>query len=464
MNKKHLLELIEQFSIKSQINQNLKIDTLTTNMEGASKGCAVFYKIYNNEKSKSSFSTRVSCSNPELIITTCYVDILEKYNYIIVEENDFLEVQKLLCDNLYPFDSSSLKIVGVTGTNGKTTVANLCVDISLQYKKKAFSIGTIGIFDSEKEIYPTPNATTPSYVELRKILNTFQDDYDVLFFEVSSHALEQKRLLDLELDAAAWTSFSQDHLDYHKTLEDYFLAKAKIADKSNCLYIPQSETELASMLKKSNIDYKIAKSLNERGITKTSPAFEASYNKSNLELALMLNEYLWGEKETDVLKLSPPKGRFTTIEFKMGYVIVDYAHTPDALDNVCHAIKEAFPKFTLSVVFGCGGDRDKTKRPLMAEAVGKYADEIIVTSDNPRTENPEKIIDDIVPGLKNLKYQRVEDRKDAIEMAISNCNKNSVVLIAGKGHEEYQEINGKKHDFSDIKTSQQYIKTEGLDV
>jgi UDP-N-acetylmuramoyl-L-alanyl-D-glutamate--2,6-diaminopimelate ligase len=464
MNKDKIEQLLKDIIVKKNFNNNVEIKNLTSNIQGTSKGSAVFYKVQESKKAEDIFIDRLSNSNPELIITNKYVDNLDKYNYIIVDIENYLVSQKILADEIYKFDETRIKLVGITGTNGKTTVANLSVQIARQYSKKAFSIGTIGIFDHEKEIYPTPHATTPSYIELRKILSKFQNDYDVLFFEVSSHALEQDRLFDIRLDIAAWTSFSQDHLDYHNSIEEYFNAKLKISNIAKELYIPDKENELEKMLKERAVKYIKASTLLSRRIEKLSPAFQADYNKSNLELSLMLNEVLWGENKIDVSNLNPPRGRFSTIPFKKGFIIVDYAHTPDALENVCQAIKDGFSDYTLSVIFGCGGDRDRAKRPLMGRAVKKFADNIVVTSDNPRSENPDQIIDDIIPGLKDTNFHRIVDRKEAIQKAIVVAKENTVILIAGKGHEEYQEINGEKQVFSDFNVAEELINEMGLNV
>ena len=327
----------------------------------------------------------------------------------------------------------------------------------------AISIGTIGIQDINGPIISDIDSTTPSYVELRKYINQFQDKYEVCFMEVSSHALAQNRLFDLLLDGAAWTSFSQDHLDYHRTMEEYFDAKLLI-EKSflkdhNFLLVPVLESELYNLILKNapNAKIKLAKTLDQRGFgnkLEEKPLFyHSTYNQSNAELALQLNADLFGESAIENIKLKEiktPLGRFSIVELdNENMAIVDYAHTPDALINIGNAIKNAFPVHALTVVFGCGGNRDKAKRPMMGKAVSDFADKIIVTSDNPRDESPEDIIIDILAGIKTG-YEAVIDRKKAIHAALENIGKKEIILIAGKGHEEYQEIKGVKHPFSDF--------------
>jgi UDP-N-acetylmuramoyl-L-alanyl-D-glutamate--2,6-diaminopimelate ligase len=359
-----------------------------------------------------------------------------------------------------------MKLVGVTGTNGKTTTVNLAMQISSMVGRPAISLGTIGIYDSKGAVSHDLDSTTPSYVELRKIIHSFQDTYQACFMEISSHALIQARLFDLLLDECAWTSFSQDHLDYHKTMEEYFAAKILIERKylksQRHLLLPAAEKELISKIQKEspNTRFEIVKTVKERGFTKLPLFYHSPYNQSNIELALALNEKLWGESnlaKIQIEKIETPKGRFSIIEIsKNKMAIVDYAHTPDALLNIGLAIKNAFKDYSLTVVFGCGGNRDKTKRPLMAKAVSSFADKIMITSDNPRDEAPEDIIVDIIPGVSGS-YDAMIDRKKAIEICLEEMNEYEIVLIAGKGHEEYQEIKGVKTPFSDFSVVQNFI-------
>jgi len=337
------------------------------------------------------------------------------------------------------------------------------MQISSMIGHPAISIGTIGVQDVNGALIEDIESTTPSYVELRKLIHRFQDKYEAVFMEVSSHALVQDRLYDVRLDAAAWTSFSQDHLDYHRTMEEYFNAKLLIERKylkpAASLLLPAQEKELQSMMSDlaPTARVKIASTLDERGYALTleeRPLFyRSSYNQSNAEIALQLNADIYGEAAVKNIKLKDiktPLGRFSVIELSEdNMAIVDYAHTPDALVNIGQAIKSAFPQHSLTVVFGCGGNRDKTKRPLMGKAVSDFADKIIVTSDNPRDEAPEDIIIDILAGIKTG-YEAVVDRKKAIHAALESLGKKEIILIAGKGHEEYQEIKGVKHPFSDF--------------
>jgi len=467
MNKSQVINILKPYVKNQSINDNLdySILNLATNLQKAKSDELVFYKVKDTKKSKEDFLERLKQSSTKILVLNQIDLSLKEFNvdYINISEDDFLEVQKKLSDVLYP-NKEKLKIVGVTGTNGKTTTVNLAMQISSILKHEAFSVGTIGVFDKEKSIWGDLESTTPSYLELRKLIHSLQDKYSTMFIEVSSHALVQKRLYDIKLDVGAWTSFSQDHLDYHQTMEEYFQAKLLMA-KSNLkengiVFLPPGENELVEKIfsQPEKAKYKIAKSFKERNFKNYPLFYYSAYNQSNLELAISLNEYLWGEvRELDLNVIETPKGRFSIIElWDNSMAIIDYAHTPDALINIGEAIKKAFPKHKITVVFGCGGNRDKTKRPLMAKAVKSFADKIMVTSDNPRDEVPEDIIMDIIPGLGEV-YEALVDRKKAIETCLDDAYDNEVILIAGKGHEEYQEIKGVKYPFSDFDVVKNYI-------
>lgn len=460
MNKKDILDIFKT-SIVAQTtitDEGQNMLNVTTNLQKAVSSDVVFYNVNNDEKSWANFKKRLETGKPGLLILNKEASDYKGENALFVDSDEFLTLQKLLMDQLFP-NNGKLKIVGVTGTNGKTTTVNLAMQISTMLGHPAFSVGTIGIQDSKGPIYDDLESTTPSYVELRKIIHKFQDKYETCFIEVSSHSLVQKRLNDLILTGAAWTSFSQDHLDYHKTMEEYFEAKLLIEKKylkaGADLIVPHFEQDLFKRIRSIHPmgRLKEARTLEERGVKEKPLFYHSTYNQSNIEVALQLNEDLYGKNEVkniDLKNIITPLGRFSLIEIDANKMaIVDYAHTPDALLNIGSAIKKAFPNHSLTVVFGCGGNRDKTKRPLMGKAVMSFADKIVVTSDNPRDEAPEDIIMDIINGLGGS-YEAMVDRKKAILHALESMQDHEIVLIAGKGHEEYQEIKGIKHPFSDF--------------
>lgn len=458
MNKK-IIENILGNNIKSSLlNGDFSLTNATTNIQHSGINDLVFYFVHENEKAESLFLERVKESNSGLIVLNREILDLKK-NYVVV--SDFLEGQKQVCDYLYP-NKGILKFAGVTGTNGKTTTVNLAVQIAQLNGVAALSIGTLGVFDAHKEIYPEISATTPSYLELRKIIHKFQDSFELVFMEVSSHALMQDRLYDIKLDAGAWTSFSQDHLDYHGTLEEYFLAKCKITEKlknKKNLFVPEHEEEICLRLKGKDIPFEIVSDfyIEEDDIPY---AFRTKYNYNNLLLATKLFETLTGIKNKNLYGLKLPRGRFSVYECGDHLFVIDYAHSPDAVKNICHAIASAFPNMYLITVFGCGGDRDKLKRPLMGEAAAKYSNLVVVTSDNPRSESPMDIINDIIPGLEKANYIVEENREEAIVKAFNSKKGPSIILIAGKGHEEYQEVNGRKLPFSDFSVVEKIISEQ----
>ncbi len=466
MNKKELLELIKDYTTSTTKISDLDVEitSLTTNMQVSKPNEAVFYRLGPSDRDREAFYQRLTKANPGLIILSSGAEDFNNENIVYVPFEKFLEVQKILLDKLFPFHGK-MKFVGITGTNGKTTTSNLAMQISSLFGKPAISVGTIGIFDSNGEIVQDLDATTPSYVEIRKILHQYQEKYSACFMEISSHALMQNRLNELRLDAIAWTSFSQDHLDYHKTMEEYFKAKTLIATKfakANAeLIVPHFEKTLIEKLHNNfaTIKLQISKSLKDRGYTSLPLFYRPEYNQSNLELAIELNEKIWGQSvQLDLNKIRTPKGRFSIVEInENAFAIVDYAHTPDALTNIGIAVKSAFPNHQITTVFGCGGDRDRTKRPKMGQAVCEFSDKVIVTSDNPRYENPERIIKDILPGI-NRDHFVISDREKAIKKAVEEIGENEIILIAGKGHEEYQEIDGVKNPFSDFELVNKYKK------
>lgn len=464
MNKEKILSLIAGHIVSKNTVTALSdsITNVTTNLQHATANDVVFYKVNPADpKSLENFNKRIKGVTPGLLIFNADAGV-KLDNALFIKQEDFLRVQKILLDELFP-NKQKMKVIGVTGTNGKTTTVNLGMQISSMIGHPAISIGTIGVQDVNGALIEDIESTTPSYVELRKLIHRFQEKYEAVFMEVSSHALVQDRLYDIKLDAAAWTSFSQDHLDYHRTMEEYFQAKLLIERKylkeKASMLVPEQEKELQTLLKQHapGSRIKVARTLDERGFGKTledRPLFyRSSYNQSNAEIALQLNEEIYGAEALKKIRLKDiktPLGRFSVIELEdENMAIVDYAHTPDALVNIGQAIKNAFPEHSLTVVFGCGGNRDKTKRPMMGKAVSEFADKIIVTSDNPRDEAPEDIIIDIIGGIKTG-YEAVVDRKKAIEAALEDIGEKEIVLIAGKGHEEYQEIKGVKHPFSDF--------------
>jgi len=375
--------------------------------------------------------------------------------------------------------SKNLILVGVTGTNGKTTIATLLYTLFQNLGYKSGLLSTISNFIDRKEI--PANHTTPDAIELNALLKDMVTaGCEYVFMEVSSHAVTQKRISGLTFKGGIFTNLTRDHLDYHQTFEAYRDAKKTFFDQlsassfaltnkddKNGMFMLQNtvaEKKTYSLLSLADFKGKILEThfdgtlmtINDKEIM---TRFVGKFNAYNL-LAVYGTAILLKQNPDEVLvqlsSLQSVSGRFQTFLSPEGYTaIVDYAHTPDALTNVINAIKDVLGnKGNLITVVGCGGNRDKGKRPIMAQEAVRLSDYTVLTSDNPRFENPEDILNDMEEGLKSesfkkKKYLRITDRKEAIRTACILAQSQDVILIAGKGHEDYQEIKGVKHHFDD---------------
>ena len=373
--------------------------------------------------------------------------------------------------------TGKLKLIGVTGTNGKTTIVHLLYNLFRKAGKKTGLISTTGNIIVEKEIPATH--TTPDILQINRLLTEMvKKECEYIFMEVSSHALDQYRTAGLIFKGGIFTNITHDHLDYHKNFKQYINAKKKFfddlgedafalvnADDRNAKIMVQNcDARISTYALKSIADFKgkIIESLQEGTLLKIDnqevwSRLVGEFNVYNL-LAVYAVADLLGLKKDELLRLisesEPVPGRLEIIRSEGGVTaVVDYAHTPDALENVLNALgKIKKQKKQLITVIGAGGDRDKAKRPVMAGIAVNKSDKVILTSDNPRTENPQKIIDDMYKGVEKNEKRKVLiliDRKEAIKIACMLAEKDDVILIAGKGHETYQEINGVKYHFDD---------------
>jgi len=388
-----------------------------------------------------------------------------------------------LAEKFYGSPSKSLKLIGITGTNGKTTTAHLVHQLLNQANLRCGLVGTVHIAD-EQEIRAA-TLTTPSPIELSKHLRVMLDNgFKAVVIEVSSHALEQGRVSALSFDLAVFTNLSGDHLDYHNSMDAYANAKSKLfemlsAEATAIINIDDPEAQKmvcnckAKILRCTTQDKHadISAQCFSTSINGMDAKFSGSwggfevclpliglYNLSNaLQAAVVASEIGIGKSEIQhgLNTCVAPPGRLEPVESPHDdfTVLVDYAHTDDALANVLKALRPLVPTGNkLCVVFGCGGDRDKTKRPRMAKIAIEFADQVIITSDNPRKEDPQAIIEDIQTGVPDdcrSKVSSIVDRRKAIIAAISQAQSGDVVLIAGKGHEPYQIIGNTKIDFDD---------------
>lgn len=379
--------------------------------------------------------------------------------------------------NFYGNPSHSLKLVGVTGTNGKTTIATSLYRTFLRLGYKCGLFSTVCNYINNKE-YPATH-TTPDPMQLNRLLaEMVNEGCDYAFMEVSSHAVDQKRIAGLQFAGGIFTNLTHDHLDYHKTFDNYLAAKKKFFDdlpsdafalvnaddKTGKVMLQNCRAKQYTFSVRTPADFRCT--ILERGFEgmklkiqgeEVWTRFIGDYNASNL-LAVYSGAELLGASKKEILTiisdLTQVAGRLEVIKSPEGVSgIVDYAHTPDALINVIDTLNRLkAPGIQLITVVGAGGDRDKTKRPKMASISAEGSDRLILTADNPRTEDPERILDDMEAGLSpelKKKTLRIADRREAIKTAVMMAKKGDVILVAGKGHEPYQEIHGVKHHFDD---------------
>ena len=448
--------MLNEKSLEIIFNQSflpLTISDIHWKSQDSNKNSILFYKILNDEKSQNLFIERINQAEfGWLVVNKDHPS--RPINSIVVNENEWPRIQKEILDALYPLPE--LELIAVTGTNGKTTTADLVLQLGELCGKRGLSIGTLGVRENQKTLLDF-GMTSPSFIDLRKFLNEFGKGKDFCVLEASSHALSQKRLFGLEFTMAGWLSFSQDHLDYHQTMEEYFAAKMLLANylkPTGKIILPSEQKELFSKISKATAKIEQASAIEGQ----LPLFFSTGFNRNNLEVAVSIIEKVFRVKvPANFEKVIPPDGRFYIKPYRSNFIVVDFAHTPDALDNICQGIRSAFPKHRLKVLFGCGGDRDRSKRPLMGKIAGVWASEVYVTSDNPRSENPEQIIDDILKGLDNHNVHRIVNRPEAVQTAFTELKENEVLLLAGKGHEDYILIKGVKHPYSDIKEVEKFI-------
>ena len=405
-------------------------------------------------------------------------------SFIVVK--DSAEALGLLVSRWYGDPSGKLVLVGVTGTNGKTTIATLLYEM---FRKMGHKVGLLSTVCNyiDGEAVPTDH-TTPDPLTLHSLMaRMVEAGCEYAFMEVSSHSIDQRRISGLSFDGGIFTNLTRDHLDYHKTVENYLKAKKKffddlpknafsltnLDDKNGLVMTQNTRSKVYTYSLRSLSDFKgrVLESHFEGMLLdfnnhELAVQFIGKFNASNL-LAVFGAAVLLGKKEEEVLvalsTLHPVAGRFDAVRSPQGITaIVDYAHTPDALINVLNAIHGVLEgKGKVITVVGAGGNRDKGKRPIMAKEAAKASDRVIITSDNPRFEEPQDIINDMLAGLDAEDMKKtlsIADRKEAIRTACMLAEKGDVILVAGKGHENYQEIKGVKHHFDDKEVLKEIFK------
>ena len=432
---------------------NTKITAVSSQLDKCIEGAAVFYNLASGDVAKEKFVQRLENSKAKIVFVNRELSIEDKRVTVLAPE-EFKALLKKSVDELYPINNK-VKFVAITGTNGKTSTVYLLSQLLRQKNKCVLSIGTLGVFLDGKQV-ADEGLTTPGLPELRAIIAKYQARVDFVLLEASSHALSQNRLYGISLASAGWTNLTQDHLDYHKTMDEYFESKLLILKmlQDNAKLFVSDEVLFEKICSKTKSAIKV----NEAKVSNVDVGLKTEFAQKNLCLALSIFSQL-GFEQADLSLLIAPPGRFETIIIAGKHVIVDYAHTPDALVNACRGVRISYPDKKLVTIFGCGGDRDKLKRPLMLEAAITNSDRVVVTSDNPRSEQPEQIIADILAGTSYKNIETQVDRKIAIESTVRSMASDEIVLIAGKGHETYQEIRGVKHPFDDVKIVRDILGT-----
>ena len=401
--------------------------------------------------------------------------LADKVTFIVVKDSAY--ALGMLLSRSYGDPSQKLKLVGVTGTNGKTTIATVLYEL---FRRLGYKVGLLSTVCNyiDGEAIPTDH-TTPDPITLHALIaRMVEAGCTYAFMEVSSHSIDQRRISGLDFDGGIFTNLTRDHLDYHKTVENYLKAKKKffdelpakafaltnVDDKSGMVMLQNTKAQKLTYSLRTLADFKgrILEShfegtdllINDKEVT---VRFVGRFNAYNLLAVYGAAVSLGADPDEVLVALSamhPVSGRFETIHSPEGFTaIVDYAHTPDALTNVLNSIHEVLEgKGRIITVVGAGGNRDKGKRPLMAKEAARLSDQVILTSDNPRFEEPDAIIQDMVAGLTKADLERtlcITDRAQAIKTATMLAKRGDVILVAGKGHEDYQEVKGVKHHFDD---------------
>lgn len=456
---------------------NVEVQSLTFDSRTAVEG-SVFFAIKGVAKDGHDFIQDVCDKGCAVVISEKEVEVNEGVQLIVVEDSH--KALAIMAGNFFGEPSKKLKLIGVTGTNGKTTITTLLFNL---YSKLGFQCGLISTVVNKICDRDIPSThTTPDPISLNQLLfDMVEEGVSHCFMEVSSHAIHQNRIAGLTFAGGAFTNITHDHLDYHKTFKEYINVKKRFFDelpkgafaltneddKNGLVMLQNTKAKKRTSSLKSMSDYK-AKVLENQfsGLVLLINGKElwtkliGDFNAYNLLTVFGVSQEL-GEDETEVLtvisELQSVDGRFEYIRSDSGVIaIVDYAHTPDALDNVLRTIDNIRTKNeTVFTVVGCGGDRDRAKRPVMASIACERSDRVILTSDNPRSEDPNAIIDEMMEGVDAANYKKalsITDREQAIKTAVTMAEPKDIILIAGKGHEKYQEINGVRHDFDDLQT------------
>ncbi len=484
---KKLIDILQGFSFELiRGNLDIIIEGISFDSRKTDKG-HLFIALEGLKTDGHQFISRAVENGACAVMIQNDCDIQQDVTIIKVENSN--KVLGTAACNFYGHPSKKLKLIGITGTNGKTTVATLLYRLFSEFGYKCGLISTVKNYIVDEEV--KAEYTTPDALSFNFLLNKMTESgCEYCFTEVSSHAIHRHRIEGLFFSGGVFTNITHDHLDYHKTFSEYLKVKkqffdrlpessfalSNIDDKNGQIILQNTKARKYTYALKSFADFKskiieinisgMLLNLNDIEFWTLLPGIFNAYNVT----AVFAVAQLFGLEQNEILRilssLKSVKGRFETISIKGITAIVDYAHTPDALLNILKTIndirnREKVNTRNLITITGAGGDRDKTKRPLMANIAVKTSTKVILTSDNPRYENPSQIIDEMYMGIDEndaLKVIKIIDREEAIKAAVMIADKGDIILIAGKGHEDYQEINGVRSKFDDREIVEKYLK------
>lgn len=485
MKLKELLANLEYEVLKGSLD--IGIDTVAYDSRKVIKG-SMFICISGFKMDGHTFIQQAIENGAKGIIVEKDIPIDLGCDVTFVRVNDTRKAMSIIASNYYNYPSKHFDLVGVTGTNGKTTTVFLIEHILKKLGRHTGLIGTIENHIGDK-IIPA-SRTTPESLDLQNLFADMRNaSVDSVVMEVSSHALDLDRVLGAQFDIGVFTNLTLDHLDYHKTMEHYLRAKTKLFKmcknaviniddeasdyiireaNSEQIYTYSTEDNQADFYAKDielsaqGVDFTLVFQNQEHKVHYGTPGKFSVYNALAAIATCYVMEIPLHHIVKALVSIKGVKGRFQTVVSPKGYsVIVDYAHAPDGLLNVLKAVNE-FAKGRIITVFGCGGDRDKSKRPIMGKIAGESSDFSVIVSDNPRSEDPETIINEIEVGMIETEcpYTKIIDRKEGIHFALTMAEEDDVVLIAGKGHETYQEIGDKIIHFDDVEVVEEFIQGE----
>ncbi len=482
-----LKDLIKNLKyIKLVGDENTKISHLTIDSRNVKKGSMyAAIKGFNIDGHK--FIKNAIKDGASLILCEDIDNIDITQNIAILQVENVRKALSTISKNFYNDPTKNINLIGVTGTNGKTSTTYFLEQILLDYGKNVGVIGTIEIRENGKKIdFDFKTSTTPDNIELNNLFHIMlKDGIDNIAMEVSSHALELYKVDQCSFDICIFTNLTQDHLDLHKNMQNYFNAKSKlfnmckigiinadddyakdIIKNASCkifTYSIDKQSDLQAInikyfMDKVTFDIKIEDKI--ESFLLNIPGRFSVYNALSVISACLMQNIPIDIIKKGISNIKGVPGRIQTIPNDKGFnVIVDYAHTPDGLDNIIKAVKE-FTKGKVITVFGCGGDRDRKKRSIMGEISASLSDYTIITSDNPRSEIPDSIIDEIETGVKPItnNYEKITDRKKAIFKAVNMAKPDDSVIIAGKGHEDYEIFADKTIHFDDAEVAKEALE------